>query len=116
MAAWRLRRSTSFGPLRLTATTHGLALSAGGPFGRVSVNSRGEVRQTTRVPGVGIYKTQKVAQLGHPHSDHECDHPHPAAAALPPPSPPAAWYPDPHDAHSWRYWDGARWTDHTAPR
>jgi hypothetical protein len=29
--------------------------------------------------------------------------------------PPAAWYPDPHDASVQRYWDGAQWTAHTAP-
>ena len=111
--AWRYRRSKMFGPLRLTATRSGLALSAGSAFGRVSVNSRGEVRQTTRVPGVGLYETKKVAQLGHPHpkSGARCDHPHeqssevsdaagveglPAPAALP------AWYPDPSDERLWR--------------
>jgi hypothetical protein len=29
--------------------------------------------------------------------------------------PPAAWYPDPHNASQLRYWDGAAWTDHCAP-
>lgn len=114
--AWRFRRSTSFGPLRLTATRRGLSLSAGGPLGRVSVNTRGEVRQTTRVPGVGLYETTKIAQLGHPHPQTECAHAHPEAAAMAPPAAPAAWYPDPQDAHRWRYWDGTTWTTHTAPR
>ena len=36
----------------------------------------------------------------------------PGAGALPP----ADWYPDPDDAAQWRYWDGAAWTDHYAPR
>lgn len=31
-------------------------------------------------------------------------------------STPADWYPDPGNAALLRYWDGARWTDHTAPR
>ena len=31
-------------------------------------------------------------------------------------NPPAAWYPDPHDADQWRYWDGTAWTYHRAPR
>lgn len=30
--------------------------------------------------------------------------------------PAANWYPDPGDPHRLRYWDGTRWTDHTAPR
>jgi hypothetical protein len=30
--------------------------------------------------------------------------------------PPAGWFPDPNDAAQWRYWDGAQWTDHRAPR
>jgi hypothetical protein len=29
----------------------------------------------------------------------------------------AAWYPDPDDPeHKFRYWNGARWTEHRAPR
>ena len=114
--AWRYRKAKVFGPLRLTATTHGLSLSAGGPFGRVSVNTRGEVRQTTRAPGIGVYKTEKVAQFGHPHPDTPCAHRHPQAASLPPPAALPAWYPDPSNAHLWRWWDGTEWTVHTAPR
>jgi hypothetical protein len=34
----------------------------------------------------------------------------------PPPPPPANWYVDPEDASQWRYWDGATWTGHRAPR
>lgn len=29
--------------------------------------------------------------------------------------PPPNWYPDPADPRLWRYWDGAQWTEHTAP-
>lgn len=29
--------------------------------------------------------------------------------------PPAGWYPDPEQAWTWRYWDGARWSDYRAP-
>ena len=29
------------------------------------------------------------------------------------PSPPA-WHPDPTGAATWRWWDGSRWTEHTA--
>lgn len=31
-------------------------------------------------------------------------------------TPPAGWFPDPHDATQYRYWDGTQWTDHRAPR
>ena len=36
-------------------------------------------------------------------------------APAPPPSVPAAWYPDPNNGQLQRYWDGTRWTDNTAP-
>ncbi|WP_367281253.1 DUF2510 domain-containing protein [Demequina lignilytica] len=48
----------------------------------------------------------------------------PVAAAPPPPPPPppppadakpADWYADPKGEARLRYWDGARWTEHTAP-
>jgi uncharacterized RDD family membrane protein YckC len=43
--------------------------------------------------------------------------PQPSPAQPPPPQPlpPANWYPDPSGNARLRYWDGARWTDHTAP-
>lgn len=43
--------------------------------------------------------------------------PAPAAPTAPPPPPsiPAGWYPDPESAQLQRYWDGTRWTEHTAP-
>jgi hypothetical protein len=34
----------------------------------------------------------------------------------PPLMPPAGWYADPEQAWTWRYWNGASWTDHRAPR
>lgn len=33
----------------------------------------------------------------------------------PPPSVPAGWYPDPQGVQVQRYWDGSKWTEHTAP-
>ncbi len=62
--SWGFRKSKMFGPFRVTAGARGLSVSAGGPLGRVSLNSRGEIRQTTRVPGVGLYETHKVGQIG----------------------------------------------------
>jgi Protein of unknown function (DUF2510) len=32
------------------------------------------------------------------------------------PTPPSGWYPDAHSDRLWRWWDGAAWTPHTAPR
>jgi len=31
------------------------------------------------------------------------------------PAPAAGWYPDPEQPKTWRYWDGARWTDQRVP-
>jgi hypothetical protein len=28
--------------------------------------------------------------------------------------PPAAWHPDPHGQHRWRWWDGQQWTEHVS--
>ncbi len=33
----------------------------------------------------------------------------------PPPMPPQGWYDDTEQPWTWRYWDGAAWTDHRAP-
>jgi uncharacterized protein DUF2510 len=35
---------------------------------------------------------------------------------MPEPTRPAGWYPDPNSDRHWRWWDGASWTDDTAPR
>ncbi len=54
------RRSRKIGPFRITASPRGLSLSGGVPGARVSVNSRGEVRRTLRIPGTGIYDVKKI--------------------------------------------------------
>jgi hypothetical protein len=38
------------------------------------------------------------------------------AGQRPAPLPPPGWYEDPHYPRLIRYWDGAAWTEHTAPR
>lgn len=35
--------------------------------------------------------------------------------AIPPPLPPAGWFPDPTGTSTQRYWDGRQWTEHTHP-
>lgn len=35
---------------------------------------------------------------------------------MPEPIRPAGWYPDPNSDRHWRWWDGASWTQNTAPR
>ena len=99
---WQFRKSKSFGPFRLSFTRRGVSLSAGSPLARISVSNRGEVRETTRIPGTGIYKTTKVAS---PSSSTPM--PNSAAAKpgdMPPPHAPAGWYADP---------DGSLWTQNT---
>src|SRR6476659_10486 len=111
---WQFRKSKSLGPFRLSFTRRGVSLSAGGPLGRISVNSRGEVRETTRIPGTGIYKTTKVAL---PSSTTAAPHTAaPKPGDMPPPHAPAGWYADPDSAQRWRYWDGQRWTSQAKPR
>ena len=39
-----------------------------------------------------------------------------SATSQDPELPLAGWFENPLDANEWRYWDGARWSDHTAPR
>ena len=56
---WQLRKSKKFGPFRITLSKRGLSASGGaGPF-RASVNSRGQRRRTVRIPGTGVYKTDR---------------------------------------------------------
>lgn len=40
--------------------------------------------------------------------------PAPVASAAPTPSVPADWYKDPAGRYDYRYWDGAKWTEHVS--
>ncbi len=59
--AWRVRKSVKFGPLRFTLSNGTVSASVGSPVGRVSINTRGQVRTTERIPGTGIYNTKVVS-------------------------------------------------------
>jgi hypothetical protein len=57
---WQVRKSKTFGGLRLTAGKRGVSTSIGwGPF-RISLGSDRKVRRTVRVPGTGIYETKVI--------------------------------------------------------
>jgi hypothetical protein len=56
----RLRKSTSFGPFRVTASKSGLSLSGGVRGARASVNTKGRVRRTVGIPGTGVYDTKQI--------------------------------------------------------
>lgn len=56
----QFRRSKKLGGLRITGTKGGMSVSGGTGFFRLSKNSRGETRTTTRIPGTGIYNTTRV--------------------------------------------------------
>jgi Protein of unknown function (DUF4236) len=61
--AWQFRKSKTFGPLRLTLTKRGISGSIGaGPL-RFGLNSKGQIRRTVRVPGVGLYNTEVIGNL-----------------------------------------------------
>jgi Protein of unknown function (DUF4236) len=64
--AWRLRKSKTFGGLRLTLGRRGVSTSIGwGPF-RVSLGSDRKVRRTVRVPGTGMSETEVIGDLDKP--------------------------------------------------
>jgi hypothetical protein len=61
---WMFRKSKRFGPFRLTLGKRGLSVSGGVPGARVSLNSRGEVRESMGIPGSGLYVRNKIGQVG----------------------------------------------------
>jgi hypothetical protein len=91
--------------------------------GVVSSFGDGIYRATTAPLGIALYVTGvglviafagallphlNARNVRHPPAGH---HVRPA----PPSSFPAAWYPDPNNGTLQRYWDGADWTNDTAP-
>jgi Protein of unknown function (DUF2510) len=66
--------------------------------------SAGTLTMPLPPPGRGNYNATRPYPLSSP-----------PPPPVPPPSVPAAWYPDPNNEQLQRYWDGATWTEHTAP-
>ena len=88
---FRMRKSFKVMPgVRMTVTPRGVSASVGGKAGRVTVNSRGRVTQTVRVPGTGVsYATSSSArgpQVGRrqPTPASRPDTPAPPAPTKPP--------------------------------
>jgi hypothetical protein len=130
--AWRMRRSIKVGPLRFTMTNKTLSASVGSPIGRVSLNTRGQLRTTNRIPGTGIYNT-KVVNLNSAKRERGAAVVAGAAAGavaagdsssheLAPGEfhtvshtgtlgdfPPAGWYQDPLGGTHLRQWNGKHW-------
>ncbi len=61
---WIFRKSKGFGIFRITASKRGLSVRTGVPGAHVSVNTRGEVRESVGIPGSGLYFRSKVGQVG----------------------------------------------------
>lgn len=55
------RKSKKFGPVRVTASTKGFGISAGGGPVRVGRGADGKVRRTARVPGTGFSDTKVIS-------------------------------------------------------
>lgn len=91
-----------------------LSLALGG--GGAAAGGGGYAAPTQQMPpGGGGYAAPPVQQQ--PPQQAAPPPAQPAGQPAAPPPPPggaADWYPDPHGQKRLRYWDGTRWTDHTA--
>lgn len=70
----------------------------------------GQLHATVEVAPVPAATATPIAQPPQPAASTPTPPPPPPADA-----PPAGWFPDPKGVARLRYWDGATWTDHTAP-
>lgn len=62
---WRYRRSKKVGPFRFTASKRGISTSFGSRGYRLTRRADGSYQRTVRIPGTGIYNTQRI---GSPHA------------------------------------------------
>lgn len=121
--AWRLRRSIKFGPFRFTLSNSTVSASVGSPLARVSINTRGQVRTTTRVPGMGLYNTELLNPKATKNSGAET-----SKIELAPNEfvvsnhsgsradfPAKGWFQDPLGGEQLRLWDGLHWHTDVRP-
>jgi hypothetical protein len=126
-----VRRAKKVGPFRFTASKSGIGVSVGGKYGRVSRGAKGRVTTTVRAPGTGVSwsdskspkskartvkrtASQKVKAVPTPEVETRDEVLSPPTLPGASPLPPQGWYADPDGIYRFRWWDGARWTEHTA--
>jgi hypothetical protein len=82
--AFQFRKSKKIGPFRITASKSGLSASTGAGPVRLSANTKGEVRRSVRVPGTGVYQTERIDNgKGGATPDRPASEPQPVAGPLP---------------------------------
>ena len=95
----------------------------GGTLTIFASGNKAEVKNVQNDDGKTIADRVRGIISGHTTAGSAAPPTAPAASAPPPPPPPppppsvpAGWYPDADNDKLMRYWDGATWTEHTAPR
>lgn len=61
MSGWRLRKSFGSGPFRVSVGRRGVSGSVGGKGLRVT-RSRGRLRRTISLPGLGLFRTDVLGR------------------------------------------------------
>ena len=63
--AWNFRKSIKIAPgVKVTLSKRGASVSAGPKGFKHSINTKGEVRRKTSIPGTGLRNTQVVGHVG----------------------------------------------------
>jgi hypothetical protein len=112
-----MRKSIKFGPLRFTFTNSTVSASVGSPLGRISLNTKGQLRNTARIPGTGLFNTEVTNLNGEKPRRTRASN-----AGLGPNQfvvsnysgsrsdfPAKGWFQDPLGGEKLRLWDGVHW-------
>jgi hypothetical protein len=67
-------------------------------------------------PSLTVTQMQRLREAGEPAPKPSAVQMKSDEIAATPPLPVAGWYTNPDDSTLYRWWDGARWTDHAAPK